>query len=137
MYSDWKGWAAGTYLYNNIFYVEGAAQFSYAISRKKDGAHVTKPGFGQSKQNVFDSNVYFGISAADDLRPLTSDPRLVNPGGATNGRHTATGYKLRSGSPAIDSGQIISDDGGKDFLGIRVPSCGGVDRGAFEYDACP
>jgi Right handed beta helix region len=136
LHSDWKGWANGTYLFNNIFYVDGAGQFSYAISRKKDGAHVTQPGFGRSTQNIFDSNVYFGVSAADDPHALTSDPRVARPGEATEGRQTAIAYTLRSDSPAIDSGKVFSDGGGKDFLGIVVPSCGGVDRGALEYDAC-
>lgn len=137
LHSNWKGWSTGTYLYNNIFYVEGAGQFSYALSRRSDGAHVTAPGFGKSKQNIFDSNVYYGVPPPDDPHGLTSDPRFANPGSASNGRQSVTGYSLLSGSPAIDSGKVIADDGGKDFLGNRVPSCGGVDRGALENQKCP
>jgi hypothetical protein len=46
--SDWNGWAGETYFYNNIFDVEGSAQFSYAVSRASNGAYSTKTGFGQS-----------------------------------------------------------------------------------------
>jgi hypothetical protein len=136
LHSDWKGWATDTHFYNNIFYVVGAARFSYALSRKKDGVHVTAPGAGESKQNVFDSNVYYGIPPADDAHALTGDPRLAAPGAATNGRQTLTGYSLMPGSPSIDSGKSISGDGGRDFAGVKVPSCGGVDRGALESEAC-
>jgi hypothetical protein len=137
LHSNWKGWATGTYLYNNIFYVEGVGKFSYALSRKNNGAHVTAPGFGKSKQNVFDSNVYYGVPPANDPHGLTSDPRLAGPGTATNGTQTVAGYRLLSGSPAIGSGRVIADVGGRDFLGMRVPSCGGVDRGALENGNCP
>ena len=137
VYSNWKGWAAGTYLYNNIFYVEGVGQFSYALSRRNNGAHVTAPGFGKSQQNIFDSNVYYGVPPpTNDPHGMTSDPRLASPGSATNGRQSVTGYSLLSGSPAIDSGKVIADDGGKDFLGNRVRFCGGVDRGALEKQKC-
>jgi hypothetical protein len=140
LHSSWKGWATGTYLYNNIFYVEGMGQFSYALSRRNDGAHVTAPGLGKSKQNIVDANVYYGVpppKGTDDPHGMTSDPRFVSPGSATNGRQTVTGYSLLSGSPSIDSGKVIADDGGKDFLGRKVPTCGGVDRGALENKKCP
>lgn len=143
LHSNWMGWATGTFLYNNIFYVEGVGQFSYARSRSTDGAHVTAPGFGKSKQNVFDANVYFGVPppndphVQDDPHASTSDPRLASPGSAINGRLNVTGYTLLSGSPAINSGKVIADGGGKDFLGVTVPSCGGVDRGALENQDCP
>lgn len=136
LHSNWKGWATGTYLYNNIFYVEGTGQFSYARSRKSDGAHVTAPGFGKSKETVFDSNLYYGVAPANDRHGLSGDPRLAGPGGAAKGRETVTGYALLSGSPAIGSGRVIVDNGGKDFLGENVPSCHGVDRGALENEQC-
>jgi len=138
LHSNWRGWARGTYLYNNIFYVEGKGQFSYAHSRGSDGAHVTARGFGQSTGNIFDSNVYYGtVAPADDQHGLSSDPDFVLPGVATSGRRTVTGYSLRSGSPAIGSGGAIADHGGRDFLGAKVPSCHGVDRGALENEDCP
>ena len=92
MYSDWGGWASGTYLYNNIFYVDGSAQFSYAISRAADGAHRTVPGFGDSRNNVLDYNVYYGnVKAADDPNASTANPLLESPGSAGAGRNTLAG----------------------------------------------
>jgi hypothetical protein len=135
--ADWKGWADGTYLYNNIFYVDGSAQFSHGVSRNRDGAYVTAPGFGGSTNNVFDSNVYYGYlkPAADDSHALTGNPLLVSPGVARVGRQTVLGYRLRAGSPALNTGKIIAHSD-RDFLGTPVPSCGGVDRGAFQSDVC-
>jgi hypothetical protein len=137
LHSNWRGWATSTYLYNNIFYVEGKGQFSYARTRKNDGAHVSTPGLGKSEGNIFDSNVYYGVVApADDQHGLSNDPALASPGAATTGRQTVTGYGLLSGSLAIGSGRVIADDGGRDFLGAKVPSCRGVDRGALQNEDC-
>jgi hypothetical protein len=137
LHSDWGGWAEGTFLYNNIFYVDGAADFSYGVSRGDDGAHKTAPGFGSSKNNVFDSNLYFGnVKPMDDAHALTGDPMFVSPGGGGVGRESAGAYRLRPGSPAMDSGRLIDGHGGKDFWGTVVPSCGRVDRGAAEATQC-
>jgi hypothetical protein len=131
-----KGWADGTYLYNNIFYVDGSAQFSHGVSRSPDGAYVTAPGFGGSTNNILDRNIYYGhLMPANDPHALTSDPLLVGPGAAGVGRQTVFGYELRAGSPALKSGKTIAHSD-RDFLGTPVPSCGGVDRGAFQSDAC-
>jgi len=134
--ADWQGWADSTFFYNNIFYVDGFAQLSHGISRNRDGAYVSAPGFGNSTNNIFDSNVYYGhLKPADDPHTLTSDPLLVSPGAAGVGRQTVMGYRLRPGSPASNSGKIIPHSV-RDFLGTPVPSCGGVDRGAFQSDTC-
>ena len=136
LYSNWKGWSADTYLANNIFYVHGEGQFSYARSRNKDGAHVTSPGSGQSTRNVFDANIYYGIPPADDPHKLIIDPRLANPGTAAKGRQTTVGYLPLADSPAINSALSVPSNGGKDFNGAPVPSCGGVDRGAMQRVSC-
>jgi len=135
--ADWKGWADGTYLYNNIFYVAGTAEFSYGVSRGGDGAYVTAPGFGSSRNTVFDYNVYYGnVQPATDLHALTSDPLFISPGSATRGAQSLAGYDLRPGSAAINSGKLIDRKADKDFLGTRVPACGAVDRGAMEFSQC-
>src|SRR6202049_4336434 len=135
--SDWKGWPGGTYLYNNIFYVAGAAEFSHGISRVQDGAYFTMPGFGSSRNNVFDYNVYYGkLEPATDPHALTTDPLFLYPGSADRGAQSVAGYGLRPGSPAIDSGKLIDSNGGKDFLGTTGPACGAVDRGAVEFGQC-
>jgi hypothetical protein len=134
---DWNGWAEGTYLYNNIFYVQGSGQFSYGTSRSADGAYVTAPGFGRSKNNVFDSNVYYGrVVAPDDPHALTTDPKFVAPGTGGLGRATLSGYHLLPGSPARGTGKLIEKTGGHDFWREAVPSCGKTDRGASQSDHC-
>jgi len=132
LYTDWTGWASDTYFYNNIFYVEGTARFGYGVKANEDGSYESAPGPGPSKNNVYDYNVYYGVAPVDDAHALTSDPRLVSPGHAAIGRQTAVGYALQKGSPAIASGRAIEGNGGKDFFGLGVPQCGGMDRGAVE-----
>jgi hypothetical protein len=137
LFSDWNGWTEGTYFYNNIFYVAGTGRFSYGISRAPDGAYSTAPGFGTSKENVFDANVYYGVKAlADDPHALTADPRLIDPGQGGVGRHTLSGYRLQPKSLAKDSGKLIENNGGHDFWGNAVPSCNRTDRGASQSDEC-
>jgi hypothetical protein len=136
LHTDWTGWATDTYFYNNIFYVEGTARFSYGVSGNADGSYVTVAGPGKSANNIYDYNLYYGVPAADDPHALISDPQMIQPGHGSTGRLTVSGYALRTGSPAIDSGRRIESSGGRDFLGNAVPSCGGVDRGAFQSDGC-
>jgi hypothetical protein len=137
LHTDWTGWAADTYFYNNIFYVEGTASFGYGVTGSDDGSYVSAPGPGKSTNNVYDYNVYYGVKPADDPHALVADPLLLDPGHATTGLRSLAGYALRSYSPAIDSGQTLQDNGGKDFLGTKVPQCYGVDRGAVESKGCP
>jgi hypothetical protein len=137
LHSDWHGWATGTYLHNNIFYVDGAAQFAYGVSRNPNGAYVTESGFGNSQDNVFDSNVYYGnLKPATDANALTTNPMFINAGQGGTGRQTLLGYRLRPESPAVDSGRKLADNGERDFQGTPVPSCGGADRGALESETC-
>jgi hypothetical protein len=137
LFSDWHGWTEGTTLYNNIFYVAGTARFSYGISRAADGAYSTTPGFGTSKGNAFDANVYYGVKApADDPHALTADPLLTDGGQGGIGRHTLSGYRLQPKSPARGSGKRIENNGGHDFGGNAVPSCNKIDRGAWQSDEC-
>jgi hypothetical protein len=134
LWSDWKGWSDKVSFFNNIFYVDGVAQFSYGISRGKDGAYVTAPGFGESRNNVFAYNTYFGRieSVGTDVHGLTSDPLLLNPGHADVGIDSAAAYALRPGSPAIASGRPIDRSGVKDLFGTPIPTSERVDRGAIQ-----
>ena len=110
------------FFYNNvIFNLSATARYQW-----KKGANRT-----------FDHNVFYGQHPADepaDLHKLTSDPRLVAPGtGGTGDLGSLGGYKLQAGSPCIDSGMTISDNGGRDFWGGLVPFKGATDRGAHEW----
>ncbi len=133
--SNWSGWANGTSVYNNIFYVEGTGRYSYGISRNEDGTYNTESGFGGSSNNIFDYNVFYGnhIDKPQDEHAQSNDPMLINPGSGKTGRNTLDGYKLLEGSPCIDSGMEVPDNGGKDFWGNFVPYNDITDRGAYEY----
>jgi hypothetical protein len=137
LHTDWTGWASDTYIYNNIFYVEGKGQFGYGVKGNEDGSYDSVPGPGKSVNNVYDSNVYYGVEPAPgDYHALTSNPMLAAPGHAGLGGSSTRGYALLPASPAIDSGRHIEQNGGKDFFGTAVPMCGGPDRGAVELRDC-
>jgi hypothetical protein len=136
LHSDWSGWAARTSFFNNIFYVDGTARFSYGVSRGPDGAYTVAPGDGKSTGNFYDSNVYYGISPRADAHALTGNPLLSNPGGAGVGRESASAYRLRGDSPARDSGRDVTNHGGHDFFGTAIPRCERADRGAAETNEC-
>lgn len=136
LHTDWTGWASDTYFYNNIFYVQGAGEFGYGVTGKDDGSYVSAPGPGKSTNNVYDSNVYYGVKSPGDPHAIAADPLLQNPGQAGIGRSSVVGYALREHSPAIDSGKTIENNGGKDFFGTPVPQCSGADRGALESREC-
>ena len=90
-----------------------------------DGSYESAPGPGKSTNNVYDYNVYYGFPAADDPHAIQADPMLVNPGKAGTARSGLEGYALKQHSPAIDSGKLIDNNGGK------------ADRGAIESSICP
>ncbi len=108
------------YMYNNIFYIEGSG-VSYDF-----GSHT----------KTFDHNVFYGQhppSEPSDANKITSDPLLVAPGSGGNGLASLGGYMLQAGSPAIDSGLRVANNGGLDFLGNAVPLGAAADRGAHEF----
>jgi hypothetical protein len=139
-----------TYVYNNTVYVP--AHLSPAIIDERKKAHKTYYFYNNIIYNLsrtatyrwhdghrsFDGNVFYGIHPSgepDDPHKLTSDPLLVKPGAGDKGLNTLDGYKLRPGSPCIDSARIIPDNGGLDFWSNVVPAGRGPDRGANEWQA--
>ena len=89
---------------------------------------------------VYQNNLYFGSavqvpagdSAADQGRPQAGlarhrpERRRRRPG-----LRLADGYKLQAGSPAINAGATVSDNGGLDFWGDALYA-GSPDVGAYE-----
>ena len=138
LHTDWTGWAADTHFYNNIFYADGTARFfSHGVTGNPDGSYVSAPGPGKSKNNIFDSNIYFGgVALPQDPHMLTNNPLFIAPGAGAMGLNSVSGYGLRSGSAAIHTGRPIDSNGGRDFGGNPVPACGGIDRGAIQATAC-
>ena len=109
------------YFYNNIFYADGTARYSYATKhgRNKDGTYRHKSGLAESTNNVFSNNVFYGnhVNPPKDSHAITADPMLVKPGSGKNGFDSLEGYKLKPGSPCIATGLPVPDSGGRDFWG--------------------
>lgn len=131
LFTDWAGWPSHTSFFNNIFYIQGEARIGHAISRADNGAHTSAPGLGESRESMFDGNVYFGtINVPDDAHGLTVDPFFVAPG---KGVH---GYVLQTHSRARASAATVPTNGGKDFFGAKLQQCPKGDRGAVQSSAC-
>ncbi len=137
LFTDWNGWPSQTQFLNNIFYSAGQSQIGHAVARADDGAHTSAPGFGPSTNTSFAFNLYFGsITKVDDPHALSDDPRLVAPGTGSTGRDSLRGYSLADGSPARASGEPMSQNGGKDFLGKDIAPCAKPDLGAIQSSRC-
>jgi Right handed beta helix region len=137
LFADWNGWSEDSYFYNNIFYAAGPARFSHGVSRASDGAYTTASGLEPSKNNIFESNLYYGVNPPPgDANALTADPKLVDPASGGMGRFSLSGYHLQPTSAARASGKAIQNNGGRDFWGHAVPSCNKADRGASQSDDC-
>jgi hypothetical protein len=108
--------------YNNIFYNLGTGSWYRTSLPAAD------------RRGTYDYNLIYGNHPADepaDPNKLTTDPLLVSPGSGDNGRNTLNGYKLKSGSPALGSGRLIANNGGKDYWGNAVSSTANPNRGAY------
>ncbi|MEO3927763.1 carboxypeptidase regulatory-like domain-containing protein [Micromonosporaceae bacterium B7E4] len=91
---------------------------------------------------TYRGNLYGGTALAvpaDDTTAITGDPLFVDPtpgpsGTAETGPRldSAYGLRVRSGSPAINTGTVVQDNGGRDYAGSPLYN-GGPDLGAFEY----
>jgi hypothetical protein len=88
---------------------------------------------------MYRNNLYAGSAIqvpAGDSAAIKADPKLVAPGTGTSGSAAGPafgslgGYKVMAGSPAINSGAVISASGGLDFFGN--PIAGVPDIGAYE-----
>lgn len=102
-----QGWK----FYNNIFDVTGPAIYGDC---------------------VYDSNCYYGNDGpAGDANKVLGDPKFAYPGRADDGIETADAYKLLAGSPCIDAGVEVENNGGFDFFGNPLYS-GKPDIGAHE-----
>lgn len=143
--------AASSAIYNNTIYnnkTNSGVAYGYGTSLNASYALRNNIFYAQSGNGVlttsatitYQNNVYFGSTVqvpSGDTHPITADPKLVSPGTGTNGGASGpafsslTGYKLQTGSPAINVGASIADNGGMDFWGT-VLYVGLPDVGAFE-----
>ncbi len=80
----------------------------------------------------YDYNLYSGFTGpASDTHAIHGDPMFVNPGSAGDGRNTVDGYKLLAGSPALASGRVMTNTGGKDYWGNTVDEVNSPNIGAY------
>ena len=120
-----------TYVYNNLIYISNQAKITFDIRN-------------ESEYNSFKNNLYYGTVAInpsyefkhDTSEIFNTDPLLINPGGTS-----ANDYKLKSDSPALKTGILISgssnpknfieNNGGKDYFGNNVSNSEKPNIGAY------
>lgn len=145
--------SAKAQVYNNVIYSSigssslanssgGATSLNkatYVFRNNVFFAAVKGPYISKGTKSSFDHNLYYGTSAVSgDAYAKTSNPLLVDPGKGGSGTKdgwagsTLGGYKLQKGSPCINAGVSISDNGSFDFWNGPL-SQGVVDIGAHEY----
>ncbi|HVX65151.1 MAG TPA: right-handed parallel beta-helix repeat-containing protein [Bryobacteraceae bacterium] len=129
----WTGrgtaWTRDVRVVNNIFYSEGIARNVTGQKKKAvdDGTFLAEPGFGGSKDIVFDRNVLYGNfhQIPEDWKKMMADPKFAAPGRGVEG------YRLRPESPCIGAAVPIENNGGRDFFGTPVrsgkPSIGAIE----------
>ncbi|WP_405976364.1 LamG domain-containing protein [Streptomyces sp. NBC_00988] len=79
-------------------------------------------------------NLFYGNhpgTEPSDSAKVTTDPLFVTPGGAASGLSSAAAYKLRTGSPALGAGVLVSGNGGQDYFGNTVSSTAAPNIGAY------
>ena len=126
----------GNTISNNIFYYTGSTPANAAYGNWGD---ITAQ---------WNSNIYYNYETTpDDPNAITADPLFVDPGKGPTGAQESglvhdisafEGYMLQPGSPAIDAGTPIENNGGKDFFGNELdllPDIGAYETGTFESDA--
>lgn len=110
-----------TNFYNNIFYFEGTNAGKWG----KNPIDCT-----------FENNLFYNL-AIKGTNSVTGNPLFENPGNGgkdidwNNYPNVLTGYKIKAGSPAINAGKTVDNNGGKDFWGNTLYN-GNPDIGAHE-----
>ncbi|MEU1514914.1 right-handed parallel beta-helix repeat-containing protein [Streptomyces sp. NPDC005811] len=122
-------------VYNNVFYdTVGSAVYAstddkYTLTNNifysTNGAATVRKG-----ALTFDGNLYYGVTAPSaDTHAIVGDPRFVTaaPGTDVTGTPRTTpdlslGYRyaLKPGSPALDTGAAITNNGGRDYRGNEL-----------------
>ncbi|MEI6555153.1 MAG: T9SS type A sorting domain-containing protein [Paludibacter sp.] len=110
-----------TYSFNNNIISNNSSTSTYQITN--------------SYIRNIDHNCFFGNHPSNepaDANKITVDPLFVNPGSGGIGLNTVDGYKLQKGSPCINTGILIPNNGGRDYWGNLLTD-GQTDMGAYEF----
>lgn len=87
--------------------------------------------FHAAKGCTFERNLYSGSGhVAEDAKKILADP-ILNTGAGQTGIAAADGFRLRPGSPALNAGVLISENGGRDYWGKPVSQTSAPHIGAF------
>ena len=116
--NEWnRGNAEGTRFFNNLFYVTGRVTYKW----------------DKSRDTLFANNIFCGthVDPPADSHAITNCPPLIQPGGGGQGFNSLTAYAFQTGAP-IPRGQIITNNGGRDFFGKpvspdRPPAIGAIE----------
>ena len=143
--------AASSAIYNNTVYnnkTNSGVAYGYGTSLDATYTLENNIFYAASGNGVlttsgtitYQNNLYFGSTIqvpAGDTHAVKADPKLVSPGTGSSGSASGPafsslgGYKLGAGSPAINAGLSIANNGGMDFWGTTL-YVGTADVGAYE-----
>ncbi|MGK5637064.1 right-handed parallel beta-helix repeat-containing protein [Streptomyces sp. URMC 126] len=116
-------------VYQNTFYAPNAPNL-VEVDRRNDFSLQGNVFVGRPEGSTVDDdygtyryNLFHRATAlpAHGDHNITGDPLLTAPGSAVR-VSDADGYRLRGGSPALNAGSRVADDGGRDFYGNPVPN---------------
>ena len=101
------GHPRGLRFLNNLFYADGSLSYD----------------FGGIQDVSFSHNAFWGNhhGRPADSGAVLASPMLVAPGSGKDGCASLDGYKLRPGSPCSGAGEVVPNNGGRDFWGRAVP----------------
>ncbi|WP_306904374.1 LamG domain-containing protein [Arthrobacter pascens] len=130
-------------IYNNTIYMPAGNNGNITSGTPASGASavftnniIYNLGTGgySTTRTTWNHNLMYGnhpSSEPADAAKVTSDPQFLAPGGGGDGRSSAAAYQLRSGSPALGTGQLVSGNGGLDYFGNPVSSSTAPNIGAY------
>ena len=142
--------SAGNEIYNNVFYIkaglspniihEGSGKqhtYNYFNNIVYNNSSTAKYSFAATLQTRnITNNIFYGIHPSTEklgTNPIVTDPKFISPGLGTIGINSLLeGYKVQSGSPAINSGIALTNNAIHDFWNYSVIG-DSLDRGVFEY----
>ncbi len=113
---------------NNIFYVESGVCNWYSSTGTVWKNNIV---YGEAAANYPQNDNEGGSGDAIEASGnINADPKLAAPGKAGIGWDNVDAYKLLSGSPALNAGIAVSDNGGRDYFGNAVGT-GACNIGAY------
>ncbi|EJP64600.1 Ig domain protein group 2 domain protein [Beauveria bassiana ARSEF 2860] len=121
--------------YQNVWYCDKKS-FNLTLPPKTQFINNIIVGNGKSslpnRSGVeWKSNVFHNVDRPTN-NGIKGDPEFVNPGTDGETLESAAGYRLKSSSPALHNGQVISNNGGVDFFGNPVSQTSKPNIGAYE-----